>query len=155
MSGFEVVGHWWLPESETRKLPGVLTVDAQGASQLLLIGGALKEVTDVATWTHADGESSAEITEDDLEVAGTYDRILGEAEGANYTLEGGVQISYQGAMFGGAYRQLVHVQQVFKGVHFDGAGEPSANAVFVRPRGLESWVGRSGIGGTVKLKPGE
>ncbi|WP_327006039.1 hypothetical protein OHA72_01325 [Dactylosporangium sp. NBC_01737] len=155
MSGFEVVGHWWLPEDEARKLPGVLTVDAQGASQLLLIGGALKEVTDVATWTHSNGESSAAITEDDLEVAGTYDRILGEAEGGRYTLEGGVQVKYQGAMFGGAYRQLVHVQQVFKGVHFDGTGALSANAVFVQPGGLETWVGRSGITGIINVKPGE
>ncbi|MEV6299842.1 hypothetical protein AB0M02_10605 [Actinoplanes sp. NPDC051861] len=151
MESFEVVGEWWLPEHSDRKLAGRLVVDPVDGSHLTLIGGSLREVTDVATWTHNNGESQAQVSEDDFEVAGSYPRILGEAEGQRYTLEDGVQVNYRGAVFGRGYWQQVNVRSVLRGVHVPDGQAPSATTIILRPAGLNIWVPRSGISGAVAV----
>ncbi|MEV8509732.1 hypothetical protein AB0368_33580 [Actinoplanes sp. NPDC051475] len=148
MASFEVWGHWWLPERAHVRLPGRLVVDPVHGAHLTLIG-ALREVTDVVQWVHDENGSSAAIGEDDLEAAGTYARILGDAEGQLFTLDDGVQLSVRGPMLGASFRQRVHVRYVYQGTHFLADEPATATTVILQPAGLNTWVAHSAITGSI------
>lgn len=152
MAEFEVLGQWWLPERAERRLPGRLVADPVHGAHLTLIGGALREVTDVVEWVHDEHGSSAQVGEDDLEVAGTYARILGEAEGRLFTLDDGAQVSSRGTVMGASHWQKINVRYVFEGTHFPGDHEPTATTVILRPAGLNVWVPHSAITAKIAIE---
>jgi hypothetical protein len=149
MVSLEVGGLWWLPGYEQKKVPGFLTYDPQRGGLLKLIG-ALIEWEDVAPRSTAQsGATTIEYTEESLEKAGTYARILGEAEGKYYTLEDCFEIQRAGGLFArGAYRQSVNVNRIFTNVHFTENEIAGGDFVTLRLDGLTQWVAVSGVSGT-------
>jgi hypothetical protein len=150
LAEFEVMGHWWLPERPEHRLAGRLVVDPVHGSHLTVIGGALREVTDVVTWVHDENGSSAQVGDDDVVAAGTYARILGEAEGKHFTLDDGMEISSRRTIMGATFWQRINVRFVFQGTHFPAEDAPTATMVVLEPAGLNIWATHSAITTTLK-----
>ncbi|GAA1419002.1 ApeA N-terminal domain 1-containing protein [Catellatospora coxensis] len=151
MSEFEVVGDWWLPGREDRKLPGTLTWSAESGGVLKLIGGVLLDPMEIAERTHRNGTTTIRVKADDLEAAGTYERIYGAAEGRLYTLDESNSIKSVGSGFGNHHYQIVKPSYVFRGHHFPAGAEPEANKITIALDMLEEWVSRSGMEATVTV----
>src|SRR5437764_12360358 len=98
MEDIDWTGWWCLPGQEDRRIPGVLTFDPGRGGRLTLIG-ALTEVEDVATAVTEDGVSTMAIGENEIEAAGTYDRILGVVGRMPVTLEQGISVYRTGGFF--------------------------------------------------------
>jgi ApeA-like protein len=149
----EQTGWWWLPGREDRKIPGVLTFDPERGGKLTLIGG-LVEVEEVATAVTRNGETSIAIGEDEIEAAGTYDRILGIADCKPVTLEQCIEIRRSGGMFAETTKQIIRVGRILHGAQFESAGT-GGDGLQVGLDWLTEWTQRSGITGSVKLKEGQ
>ena len=156
MKNWEVGGHWWLPGREGNKVPGTLAFDPKSGGTLTLIG-ALLEVEEVATAeATGDGGFSIEIGEDEIEAAGTYQRIYGRADNRDFTLEEGQESHRSGGMLWmSTSRQVVHVNRIFEGAHLPEGGAPSGNGLIVTLDGLTAWTGRTGITGKVLVSSSE
>jgi hypothetical protein len=128
MTVVEQTGWWWLPGRGDRKVPGVLTFDPKHGGRLILVG-ALIEVEEVATAVTEDGVTSIEIGEEDLEAAGTYDRVVGVADRKPVTLEQCIEIHRSGGFFGGTTKQVIHAGRVLYGAGFE-TGETGGNEPF-------------------------
>jgi len=146
MVDVEVGGEWWLPGHEDRKVPGLLRFGREEGARLRLIG-ALREVDDVAIREPLEGGGySISVTEDDIADAGTYDRVLGIAENELYTLERCLSISRSSGFPGRVtYRQVVHIERVYRGIHFGYGEVAGANGARLDFAGLTAWVARSGL----------
>jgi hypothetical protein len=152
MVSVDVGGLWWLPGHDNNKVAGFLTYDLQRGGNLRLIG-ALIEWDEVAPRSPIEGGTRIEYTEASIEVAGTYARILGEAEGKYYTLEDCFEVHRAGGFFGSrTYRQEIHVNRIFTNVHFNEGETAGGDFVSLSLEGLTRWVGRSGVRGTRTLQ---
>jgi hypothetical protein len=149
----EQTGWWWLPGREDHKVPGVLTFDPAHGGKLTLIGG-LVEVEEVATAVTKDGETSISIGEDELEAAGTYERVLGIANRTPVTLEQCIEVHRSGGMFADTTKQIVHVGRILHGAQF-GNGESGGDGLQIGLDWLTEWTQRSGVAGNVTHKEGE
>src|SRR3954462_2823788 len=89
MGPFEAKGLWWLAgqSDESKRVPGVLTVDENGEAELSLIGTFTDETYGAQPEQGEHGEVSYTITEDLIAKSGVYPRILGVAGNTGYTLE--------------------------------------------------------------------
>lgn len=150
MKSWEVGGHWWLPGREANKVPGTRAFHPKSGGTLTLIG-ALLEVEEVATAkATGDGGFSMEIGEDEIEAAGTYQRIYGRAGNRDFTIEVGQETHRSGGMLWmSTSRQVVRVNRIFEGAHFPEGSTPSGNGLIVTLDGLTAWTGRTGITGKV------
>ncbi|MGW4905966.1 ApeA N-terminal domain 1-containing protein [Streptomyces sp. NPDC004270] len=125
LRNFEAEGLWWLPDYEDQKVAGILSYSPDSGSELRLIG----------TLSTARGSHDV-----------IYERIHGLANGQQYHLEDCYQKSYKGSLFSpGGETEAIHVQHVFRGVHYTGPDEPSADRVTANLRYLTQWVGHQGI----------
>lgn len=152
----EAGGFWWLPGREDRMVPGILTFDQERGGRLTLIG-ALMEVEEVAAITVDGGNTIMTIGEEEFEAAGTYDRILGEADGKLYTLEDCFETHRSGDLFTGTTRQVVRVNRIYQGMHFNEGEVPGGNRVTIDLDWLAHWTGRTGITGNMHFnsEPGK
>ena len=155
MASFEVGGDWWLPGREDRKMPGILSFSPEKGGELRVIGGALLELEEVAPREPLEGGGfSITATEDAIDQANSYDRILGEAEGKCYTLERCLGVHRAGG-FLRSYRQVIHVERIYVGIRFDEGEVAGGDGVLCEFRGLAEWVGRTGIGYKVETRESE
>ncbi|MEU0452753.1 hypothetical protein ABZ322_06915 [Streptomyces sp. NPDC006129] len=136
---FEVQGKWWLPEHKDHEVSGTLSYSPETGSELRLIGALFA------------ARGSYRMPED-----GVYGRIHGHAGGREFTLEDCFQTRY--GLATGSETEVIHVQQIYKGVWFTEEDEPNTDRVTVDMRYLTHWVGHLGISGTHSFKstgPGE
>jgi hypothetical protein len=145
MDAIEVDGEWWLPELPDRRVHGRLTVAATGRATLHLMNG-LRSTRSVGETTDlGNGQIVTTFTEDSLEKAAKYPRILGEASGTAYTLDDCLSTHRSNlfADFGGSER--VHAHQVFKGVWLEGGEEAAFISINVNIQWLPYWMQESGL----------
>jgi hypothetical protein len=151
MVSLNVGGFWWLPGHEDAKVPGFLTYDPETGGVLNIIG-ALTDIMDFAPRSPIKGGGEKiEFNEDAFEAAGRYDRILGTAEGKSYTLEDCFESHRSGPMFfgmGSTHHQIVQINRIFTGVHFEENEIAGGNYVILHLNGLTQWVARTGVDGT-------
>ncbi|RKF24642.1 hypothetical protein [Micromonospora globbae] len=149
----EQTGWWCLPGREDRRVPGVLTFDVERGGKLTLIGG-LVEVEEVATAVTRNGETSMAIGEDEIEAAGTYDRVLGIVDRKPVTLEHCIEVHRSGGLFAATTKQIIRVGRILHGAQF-GSGEAGGDGLQVGLDWLTEWTQRSGVTGNVKIKEGQ
>jgi hypothetical protein len=144
VEAIEVHGHWWLLGHEATPIPGTLKIDESGGAQLTLIG-TLRNLDDVGEKKTENGVTTTAITESALERSGTYRRIHGVAGVHSYTLEDCFQKRSTGFMGGTVPTEVVHVNQVFRNVHYEEDEDTVAIGVSFAPRFLSHWVRRDGL----------
>lgn len=126
-------GHWWEPEHQDRKLPGVLRVDETGLAQLDLIGGfdlQQREALPEGGWS-VSGRTR------DLPV------LHGEAEGVALTLLNSFNTHSRGlGLFLGApsFMQL-HVNQVLAGAWIESADAAVFRSARMTFENFAVWLG--------------
>ncbi|QQQ75478.1 hypothetical protein IOD16_30980 [Saccharothrix sp. 6-C] len=123
----EVHGEFWLPGTDDKKVPGILTFSAEEGGSLKLIG-SFTEVN--LLFEEAPARD--------------YSRILGRDDKAGYTLDGCLRTRETQTLGRGA-RQNFYVGQVVKDVWFDKDEAIEAEMVDVEIDHLLAWTKISGI----------
>lgn len=151
----EFPGFYWLPETPETKIPGVMTISAEGEVRLSLIGELRSLLAFAPVTVNADGSSHVSVTEDSRDQASQYSRVLGQSRQTFLTLEDGYESRHQSALFGGMPTQELGFNQCFEGV----AIEEGVGLTFDRLRfGLQhltEWVGESGLSETIQFPDGD
>ena len=136
----DVQGHWWLPGHEEGKVAGNLTFNSREGGSLILNGGLSGPLDGTEMEVAENGETRHLRTLGAMERAGTYPRILGEAEGKAMTLDDCVQREARGSMLGLWSREVVTVNRLYCGVHFEPGEVAGANKLSVRLACLDDWA---------------
>lgn len=143
----DVVGKWWLPEAPDRKISGRLTFDPEKGGELTL-GGVLRTMLETAE-PIKDKEGNVvggAVTADSLEKAGTYDRIVGEADESAFTLEDCFQIRRTGMLLGEqGGTQTLFVNQILQGASFEPGEAISGHQLIAHLDHFKYWPLRTGI----------
>jgi hypothetical protein len=152
LEDIEVGGLWWLPGREDRKVPGTFTFDTEHGGRLTLVG-ALRDNVAVPALTE-DGDFTLGISADDVEAAGTYDWILGLANGTFFTLQKAFETNRSGNFWEETNHQVIQVGRTFRGAHFNDTVPASGNELAIQLEGLSYWVGRSGLTSRQEVEAG-
>jgi hypothetical protein len=104
-------GEWWLPQDVEKKLSGWLTFTAEAGAQLRLVG-SFSNLRDEGI---RGANGSLFMTEDSLDAAGSYPRILGQIGSQAVTLEGCFRTNLNRQLFGGLPAETIHVDQIYRG----------------------------------------
>lgn len=129
-------GEWWLPDAPDRKVSGWLTFTVDDGAQLRLVGS----FRDMQEEGVRHGEDAVWMTEDSIERAGSYPRILGQIENKPFTLEGCHRSSLRRNLFGGPAVETIRVDQVYRGVWYDPDEEACGDGIAVRLAHLVYWL---------------
>ncbi len=140
----EAQGHWWLPESPNRKVPGTLTFSSEAGGELTLIG-ALRTMLEEGERTTKDGTVTISMTDAAMEASGQYGRILGEASNDNYTLDDCFRVRSTNGLFSGQALETIHVNRVLKGALFEPDEPLEATGVTFGTQHLADWIMETGI----------
>jgi hypothetical protein len=143
-------GEWWLPERPESKVRGTLTFTPDDGGTLTLYG-ALCTLLDDTDATRDGDTTTLEVTADVLERLGTYPRIHGQAGAHAFTLEDCFRTGGNLLPSPVGPPEVIHVDQVLKGVLFE-EGEPlEANGITFGVAHLEHWILESGIQAEVEM----
>lgn len=142
MEAFETQGYWWLPANPDTRVPGRLTVTAEGRAELSLIGALDSYLSGGESTTDENGVTTTSFTEESMERSGVYPRILGIGDSGNFTLQDCIQSQRH---LGTIETQRVTVSQVLRGVHFDPDGALKFQRLTAEMNWLPFWVARSGL----------
>jgi hypothetical protein len=154
MEAFDVDGEWWLPESPGEKVPGRLSVSAEGRAELSLIG-ALRSFMAGGESTTTESGTQVEFSEESIARSGVYARIVGVAGGKSFTLEDCFQTRREGQIFGGLQTERIFVNQVFRGVQFESGEALEFHKIYVWMDWLAYWVRRSGLEESIEFTTSE
>lgn len=151
----EFPGFFWLPETPETKVPGVLSISAQGEVRLSLIGELRSMLAFAPVTVSADGSTHVSVTEDSQDRAGQYSRVLGQSRQTFLTLEDGYQTRHQSHLFGGMPAQELGFNKCFEGVAFEEGEALAFDRLRVGLQHLTHWVGESGLTETIQVAGGE
>ncbi|NIA09361.1 MAG: hypothetical protein GWP10_06450 [Nitrospiraceae bacterium] len=119
-------GYFWLPDNESKKIPGTLTISDGGEIELEVVG-------------LFDESIKALNGEDDLS------RIIGHVEKDGLITLDNCFYKKKNFAFGGISKSLVHVNRVLSGVAYEKDEKVTFNTVSFSVEGLNEWLGISGI----------
>lgn len=147
VESIDVIGKWWLPEAPDRKISGRLTFDPEKGGQLTLDGVFRTMMETAEPIKDKDGKVvGGSVTADSLERAGTYDRIVGEADGSAFTLEDCFQIRRTGMFLGeDGGTQTLFVNQILEGASFEPGEAISGHRLIAHLDHFKYWPLRTGI----------
>ncbi|UED85202.1 HEPN domain-containing protein [Streptomyces profundus] len=150
MKPFEGQGHWWLLGDEERRLPGTLKINAAGDVELHIIG-SLSPFDLLGDSVTKNGITETVFTEESAEKVGTYPRIHGIIGTTAYTLEDCFQKRADRNLLGGVPTEVVHVNQVFKGVFYEEGEEVVASGISFTLKYLSYWVLKGGLSSSFRF----
>ena len=119
-------GYFWLPDNESKKIPGTLTISDGGSIELEVVGLFDESIKSL------NGE-------DDLS------RIIGHVEKDGLITLEKCFYKKKNIAFGGISKSLVHVNQVLSGVAYEKNEAVTFNTVSFSVEGLNEWLGITGI----------
>lgn len=119
-------GYFWLPDNESKKIPGTLTISDGGDIELEVVG-------------LFDESIKALNGEDDLS------RIIGHVEKDGLITLDNCFYKKKNFAFGGISKSLVHVNRALSGVAYEKDEKVTFNTVSFSVEGLNEWLGISGI----------
>lgn len=143
MQTLDVLGEWWLPDQEDRRVAGSLRFDGTGGGQLELLEALRSPLAEAPKSRDGDAVTT-HVTADALEQSGTYPRILGEADGKAFTLEDCFRTRLRNLLHARS-PETVHVNQVLRGAWFEPDEALAATAARVEFRHLIYWLRWSGL----------
>jgi hypothetical protein len=127
VDNFEINGYWWLPENDTKKIPGILKFVADKEIELELIGSFYESTEQVFK-----GERSP-----------NFDIILGESKGRKLTLlwsqEKDTEIVTDTSYIGSSF----HCEYIINGIHFLSIDDIKFVQMNVNFTFLEDWISRN------------
>lgn len=137
--GFEIRGHWWLPDTPEHRVAGTLTFNADGGGQLGLLG----LLADPYVERPGDKPGIRLLAVQSR----TYPRVLGESlDGELVELGGTFATSVNRNWLGDtAGSETLHVNHLLRGIHFDDVEQPVADGVYADLLHLPYWTGRTGL----------
>lgn len=146
MEPIEAPGEWWLPENPDKKVPGILSVSEEGRAELRLIG-AFRSWRDMGTTSVAeDGSSVTTLTQQAMENAAVYPRIVGISQASQFTLEDCFRTGMKENLLSSAPpTERIHVGQTFKGVLFEPGEALEFSSLTVQLDWLPYWLRLRGI----------
>ncbi len=123
---FEIMGSWWLPENENRKIPGLLKFVAEKEIELELMSSF--------------DESQEQFFE--REQPQYFDIILGESNGHKITLLRSQEKNRNGGSVGDSAfrRSSFHCDYIIKGIHFLSLDDIKFARMSVNFTYLEDWI---------------
>ncbi|SEB52819.1 hypothetical protein SAMN04489806_0987 [Paramicrobacterium humi] len=121
-------GYWWLPDAPDDRVPGRLSVEANGSTHLELIGGF-----DLTNRAARPGPVVASERHRDVPV------LLGEAEGTPITLLECFELASRGGFFSRPTFQRMHVHQALVGAHITD-DEPVFRSARIQIENLATWL---------------
>ncbi len=91
------------------------------------------------------GTTGIRVTEESLEAAGDYPRILGQIGSHEYTLLGSYRTFLNSSLGSGSSTETIRSNSLLRGAWFDDQAEPSADRVQFSLQGLTEWIVDNGI----------
>jgi hypothetical protein len=135
-------GEWWLPETPERRIAGWLTFTVDEGARLRLTGSFSDFVAEGVR--REDG--SIAMTEDSLERAGTYPRILGQIGNKAFTLDGCFRMRLNRNLFGGLASETIHADRIYRGVWYERGEEACGDGIRIALAHLVYWIRPSTMG---------
>jgi hypothetical protein len=143
----DVQGRWWLPGQDYEDgIPGTLRFDPTDGGSLIL-NGHLKQQEEFGVSTIEGDTTTTTFSEKSMTAAGTYDFILGQAENKAFTLRDSFQSSSNRVFGGRDSREVITVNQIYRGGWFGPPGPMEFDRALVGMRHLVQWVNPGQITG--------
>lgn len=143
IENFEIMGLWWLPEDDNKKVPGVLKFIADKEIKLELMGSFHESIKQIV--------ESKQIQ--------YFEIILGVSKGVNYTLFRSWEMNTSFGSANSIYMvSSFHCKYIFKGIHFLSSNDVKFAQMSIGFTYLEDWVfpnpfKREGMDGIKYINP--
>lgn len=123
---YKKAGYFWLPDKQSKKIPGTLTICDGGDIELEVVG-LFDESIEALNY------------KDDLS------RIVGHVEEDGLVTLENCFYKKKNIAFGGIAKSLIYVNQVLSGVAYEKDEQVTFNTVSFSVEGLNEWLGITGI----------
>jgi hypothetical protein len=143
MPTLEKGGEWWLPEHPEHKVPGLARIDEREGTSLMLLGELRSRGDRGVRVPRDDGLTELHFTEESMEVAARYPRLLGQVGSKAVTLVDGFMRQHEQNLMGGITTEVIGFNQALVGMWVPAKEEIVFDRVSVSIQWLAEWVSES------------